>query len=96
MGNPQQSNIALFIKPKLKARLGLIQQSRNLDAQSVQTFIQLLTLEDKLEKLYIEVKFLKTGTKAETVLLSEIKQLEDQRFSLLDQINGQHIQGYAL
>lgn len=92
----KKSNIALFLSPKLKSRFGLLQQTRKFDDAQAPLFIQLVGIEETLKRHYAEVKMLKTGSAIELEILKEIKSLEDKRFLLLDQINGQKIDGYAI
>jgi hypothetical protein len=52
-------------------------------------------LDFELDKAYKKVKKFAAGSVEEETCLTFIRELEDKRFQLLSQLNGNHLSGYS-
>ena len=85
-----------FLKKEMQARIGLLLHTRNYEREKLEVMVEIAEINQHLENLHSRVKVEKTNSREEDRLFMLIREFEDRRFKLLNQLNGDDISEYNI
>lgn len=84
------------LKHELALRFGLLGQVRKPEGERLELMVSLARINRELEEYYHRVRQCPDRSEEEEICLEAIRTLEDERFQLLNLMNGSQVKNYGI